>query len=107
MCDRLLVFSSNPAWPAEIKVDLPHPLQSSRDPTFGSFCYSILCAHTQRAEPRAPAIEGFTALGVWHDPHAMSRQRPFRSDQTLAVPPYNGTRLPVLAGTRQLEADEY
>src|SRR6202048_3354339 len=58
LCDRILVFSSNPGRvAAEIKVALPHP-RNRLDPTFRQLVDSIYARMTQRAEPKTPAIEG-------------------------------------------------
>ena len=52
MCDRILVFSSNPGRiAAELKVDLQHP-RNRLDPTFRQLVDSIYARMTQRAEPR-------------------------------------------------------
>src|SRR5487761_2768258 len=64
MCDRILVFSSNPGRVAsEIKVDLPHP-RNRLDPTFRQLVDSIYARMTQRPEARAPTIEGIHGTGV-------------------------------------------
>jgi NitT/TauT family transport system ATP-binding protein len=64
MCDRILVFSSNPGRvAAEIKVDLPHP-RNRLDPAFRQLVDSIYARMTQRAEPKTPAIEGIPGTGV-------------------------------------------
>ena len=64
MCDRILVFSSNPGRvAAEIKVDLPHP-RNRLDPTFRQLVGQHLCPMTQRAEPRTPTMEGIPGTGV-------------------------------------------
>ncbi|MBV9985112.1 ABC transporter ATP-binding protein, partial [Bradyrhizobium sp.] len=58
MCDRILVFSSNPGRvAAEFKVDLPHP-RNRLDPHFRQLVDSIYARMTQRAEPKAPSVEG-------------------------------------------------
>jgi len=64
MCDRILVFSSNPGRvEAEFRVDLPHP-RNRLDPTFRQLVDSIYARMTQRPEPRTPAIEGIHGTGV-------------------------------------------
>src|SRR5271169_5214638 len=64
MCDRILVFSSNPGRvAAEIKIDLPHP-RKRLDPAFRQLVDSIYARMTQRAEPRAPTTEGILGTGV-------------------------------------------
>ncbi len=99
MCDRILVFSSNPGRvAAEIKVDLPHP-RNRLDPTFRQLVDSIYARMTQRAEPRAPAIEGIHGTGVGMILRHVSSNVLSGLIETLAGPPYNGRAdLPVLAG---------
>src|SRR5271163_268352 len=107
MCDRILVFSSNPGRvAAEIKVDLPHP-RNRLDPTFRQLVDSIYARMTQRAEPKSPAIEGIQGTGVGMILNHVSSNVLSGLIETLAAPPYNGhADLPVLAGHLQLEADE-
>src|SRR6201989_1151997 len=107
MCDRLLVFSSNPGRvAAQIKVDLPHP-RHRLDPTFRQLVDSIYARMTQRAEPKMPAIEGIHGAGVGMILNHVSSNVLSGLIETLAAPPYNGhADLPVLAGHLQLEADE-
>src|SRR6266403_1520066 len=90
MCDRILVFSSNPGRvAAEIKVDLPHP-RNRLDPTFRQLVDSIYARMTQRAEPRVPAIEGITGTGVGMILQHVSSNVLSGLIETLAGPPYNG-----------------
>jgi NitT/TauT family transport system ATP-binding protein len=107
MCDRILVFSSNPGRvAAEIKVDLPHP-RNRLDPTFRQLVDSIYARMTQRAEPRSPTVEGIHGTGVGMILQHVSSNVLSGLIETLAAPPYNGRAdLPVLAGQLQLEADE-
>jgi NitT/TauT family transport system ATP-binding protein len=107
MCDRILVFSSNPGRvAAEIKIDLPHP-RNRLDPTFRQLVDSIYSRMTQRAEVRTPAIEGIHGAGVGMILNHVSSNVLSGLIETLAGPPYNGhADLPVLAGHLQLEADE-
>jgi NitT/TauT family transport system ATP-binding protein len=107
MCDRILVFSSNPGRvAAEIKVDLPHP-RNRLDPTFRQLVDSIYARMTQRPEPRTPAVEGIHGTGVGMILQHVSSNVLSGLIETLAAPPYNGRAdLPVLAGQLQLEADE-
>src|SRR6202008_3883419 len=99
MCDRILVFSSNPGRVAvEIKVDLPHP-RNRLDPVFRKLVDSIYARMTQRAEPRTPAIEGIHGAGVGMILNHVSTNVLSGLIETLAAPPYNGhADLPVLAG---------
>ena len=107
MCDRILVFSSNPGRvAAEIKVDLPHP-RNRLDPTFRLLVDSIYARMTQRPEPKLPAIEGIQGTGVGMILNHVSSNVLSGLIETLAAPPYNGhADLPVLANHLQLEADE-
>jgi len=107
MCDRILVFSSNPGRvAAEIKVDLPHP-RNRLDPVFRALVDSIYARMTQRAEPRAPTMEGIHGPGAGMGLNHVSSNLISGLIETLAGPPYNGhADLPVLAESLQLEADE-
>lgn len=107
MCDRILVFSSNPGRVAvEIKVELAHP-RNRLDPHFRQLVDSIYARMTQRAEPKVPAIEGIPGSGVGMTLHHVSSNVLSGLIETLAGAPYNGhADLPVLAGQLQLEADE-
>jgi NitT/TauT family transport system ATP-binding protein len=107
MCDRILVFSSNPGRvAAEIKVELPHP-RNRLDPTFRQLVDSIYARMTQRPEPRAATIEGLPGTGVGLVLNHISSNLIAGLMETLAREPYNGRAdLPVLAETLQLEADE-
>ncbi len=107
MCDRILVFSSNPGRvAAEIKVDFPHP-RKRLDPAFRQLVDSIYARMTQRPEPKVPTLEGIQGTGVGMILNHVSSNVLSGLIETLAAPPYNGhADLPVLAGHLQLEADE-
>ncbi|WP_413988140.1 AAA-associated domain-containing protein [Labrys okinawensis] len=107
MCDRILVFSSNPGRVAqELKVNLPHP-RNRLDPMFRQLVDSIYALMTQRAEPRAPSLEGIPGTGMGMVLEPISTNILAGLIEALAGAPYNGRAdLPVLAGTLQLEADE-
>ncbi|MCM2291532.1 nitrate/sulfonate/bicarbonate ABC transporter ATP-binding protein [Allorhizobium sp. BGMRC 0089] len=107
MCDRILVFSSNPGRVAsEIKVDLPHP-RNRLDPTFRQLVDSIYARMTQRPEPKAPSAEGIPGTGVGMILEPVSTNVMAGLIEALAREPYHGRAdLPVLAGVLQLEADE-
>jgi NitT/TauT family transport system ATP-binding protein len=110
MCDRVLVFSSNPGRvAAEFKIDLPHP-RNRLDPTFRQLVDTLYARMTQRPGPKtSPAgstgnIPG-TGVGMVLD-HVSSNVLSGLIE-ALAAEPYNGhADLPVLAGQLQLEADE-
>jgi NitT/TauT family transport system ATP-binding protein len=107
MCDRILVFTSNPGRVgSEIKVDLPHP-RNRLDPTFRQLVDSIYARMTQRAEPRAPSLEGIQGTGVGMVLDHVSTNILSGLIEALAAEPYHGKAdLPILAQTLQLEADE-
>jgi NitT/TauT family transport system ATP-binding protein len=110
MCDRVLVFSSNPGRvAAEFKIDLPHP-RNRLDPTFRQLVDTLYARMTQRPEPKAAQAGGAgnipgTGVGMVLD-HVSSNVLSGLIE-ALAAAPYNGhADLPVLAGQLQLEADE-
>ena len=107
MCDRILVFSSNPGRvAAEIKVELQHP-RNRLDPVFRQLVDSIYARMTQRAEPRAPSIEGIQGTGVGMVLNHVSSNLISGLIESLAGDPYHGhADLPVLAASLQLESDE-
>ena len=106
MCDRILVFSSNPGRvAAEFKVDLPHP-RNRLDPVFRQLVDTLYARMTQRPA-KIPAIDGIQGTGVGMVLNHVSSNVLSGLIETLAAPPYNGhADLPVLAGHLQLEADE-
>ena len=107
MCDRILVFSSNPGRvAAEIKVDLPHP-RNRLDPHFRQLVDSIYARMTLRAEPKGQAADVIPGAGVGMELTHSSSNELSGLIETLAAPPYNGRAdLPVLASQLQMEADE-
>ncbi len=107
MCDRILVFSSNPGRiAAEIRVDLQHP-RKRLDPPFRQLVDSIYARMTQRAEPRPSSIEGIPGTGVGMVLHPVSTNILSGLIEAVAAAPFNGRAdLPVLADRLQMEADE-
>ena len=105
MCDRILVFSSNPGRvAAEYKVDLPHP-RNRLDPAFRQLVDTLYARMTQREATTLPT--GIQGVGVGMVLDHVSSNVLSGLIETLAGPPYNGhADLPVLAGQLQLEADE-
>jgi NitT/TauT family transport system ATP-binding protein len=105
MCDRILLFSSNPGRVAtEIAVTFPHP-RNRLDTAFRQMVDDIYAKMTAR-----PTVE---ATG--HPPklHLRSRLPPVSTNvmagliETVAAPPYDGKAdLPEIARTLQLEIDE-
>jgi len=107
MCDRILVFASNPGRVAsELRVPFPHP-RNRLDPAFRQMVDDIYGLMTRRptAEPRAA-----TAAPV--SPLALPLQRIGTNLmsgllETLAADPYTGRAdLPALAASLQYEVDE-
>ena len=107
MCDRILVFSSNPGRvAAEIKVNLQHP-RNRLDPAFRQLVDSIYARMTQRAEPRSASLDGIPGTGVGMVLPHVSTNLLSGLIEALAAAPYNGhADLPDLAAKLQLEADE-
>ena len=107
MCDRILVFSSNPGRiAAEIKVDLQHP-RNRLDPPFRQLVDSIYARMTQKSEPRPSAIEGIPGTGVGMVLYPISTNVLSGLIEAVAAAPFNGRAdLPVLADRLQMEADE-
>jgi NitT/TauT family transport system ATP-binding protein len=110
MCDRVLIFSSNPGRvAAEITVDLPHP-RNRLDPVFRQMVDDIYARMTNRspggkAEPKAAGSFPGTGIGM-ELPH-VSTNLMSGLMEALAAPPYAGRAdLPDLAATLQMEADE-
>ena len=106
MCDRILVFSSNPGRVAhELTVPFPHP-RNRLDPDFRAMVDDIYGVMTRRPTPRAAATTPSpTSIG-------MPLQRVGSNliagmVEALAGEPYNGRAdLPALAASLQYEADE-
>lgn len=107
MCDRVLVFSSNPGRvAAEYKIDLPHP-RNRLDPAFRQLVDTLYARMTQRTPARTTALDGLHGTGVGMVLNHVSSNVLSGLIETLAAPPYHGhADLPVLAGQLQLEADE-
>ena len=103
MCDRVLVFSSNPGRVAsELLVPFPHP-RDRLDPAFRQRVDDIYAIMTRRAPARTAQTAVTTATAL----HPVSTNIMAGLLETLAAPPYNGRAdLPALAAALQLEADE-
>jgi NitT/TauT family transport system ATP-binding protein len=106
MCDRILLFSSNPGRIiSDIPVDLKQP-RNRLDPQFRDMVEKIYVAMTARkAGPTqigtAPATTMFTVLP------RVSANLMSGLIETLAAPPFNGKAdLPVLADELAMESDE-
>jgi NitT/TauT family transport system ATP-binding protein len=111
MCDRILVFSSNPGRVAqELVVPFPHP-RNRHDAAFRKFVDDIYALMTRRATsvpaPEQPGAAGAPAQEVVHALHPVGTNLLAGLMETLAVEPYNGRAdLPALAAALQLELDE-
>src|SRR6201994_4535730 len=108
MCDRVLVFGSNPGRIlSEIKVTLPQP-RNRLDPTFREMVERIYVEMTAR--PRggaAGARQNFPGLGIGSVlPHVSSNMLAGLME-TVAAPPFKGKAdLPEIASELTMEIDE-
>jgi NitT/TauT family transport system ATP-binding protein len=109
MCDRILVFSSNPGRVEhELRVPFPYP-RNRHDVSFRQFVDDVYALMTRRAiEPAKPATTAAAADVTFVTPlQPISTNLLAGLLETLAAPPYSGRAdLPALASVLQLEADE-
>jgi NitT/TauT family transport system ATP-binding protein len=108
MCDRVLMFSSNPGRVAQdIPVPFPHP-RNRLDPAFRQLVDDIYALMTRRTPSLAPTTPVAPADAPFAAPlHHVSTNLLAGLMEALARPPYEGRAdLPALAGSLQLEADE-
>ncbi len=110
MCDRILVFSTNPAQiVSEIKVDLPQP-RNRLDPSFRDLVERIYVAMTERpaAATRAtPFPERFPKIGTDTVLTRVSANLLSGLIEAVAGPPYNGKAdLPIIASSLHMEVDD-
>ena len=111
MCDRILVFSSNPGRVAqELAVPFPHP-RNRHDAAFRKFVDDIYALMTRRATSVPAPASGGTAEAsapeTVHALHPVSTNLMAGLIETLAGEPYRGRAdLPPLAAALQLELDE-
>ncbi len=105
MCDRILVFSSNPGRvAAEIKVIFPHP-RNRLDPAFRQLVDDIYAKMTARQG--ADLKEKVSGLELTSWIPRVSTNLMAGLLETLVAAPYEGRAdLPVLAQSLQLEVDE-
>lgn len=105
MCDRILVFSSNPGRVvAEIKVELPQP-RKRLDPAFRALVDEIYARMTSRPPPsqKDEALGAGLGLALAH----VSTNELSGMIEMIAAAPFNGVSdLGTLARELQLEADE-
>ncbi len=108
MCDRILVFSSNPGRVAqELLVPFAHP-RNRHDIAFRKFVDDIYALMTRRATSvPTPATGDAAAVDAVVALHPVSTNLMAGLIETLAGEPYRGRAdLPPLAGALQLELDE-
>jgi NitT/TauT family transport system ATP-binding protein len=105
MCDRVLVFSSNPGRVAqELKVPFSHP-RNRYDPAFRQMVDDIYGIMTRRKPPAA--LAAVPATGFATKLHPISTNIMAGLLETLEGKPYDGRAdLPALAAALQYEADE-
>jgi NitT/TauT family transport system ATP-binding protein len=107
MCDRILVFSSNPGRViAEIKVDLPQP-RNRLDPQFRALVDDIYARMTARPVVPAPREGNFPGAGLGMALTALSTNTLAGMIEALMSPPQDGVAdLATLGRELQMEADE-
>ncbi|MGC1728418.1 MAG: AAA-associated domain-containing protein, partial [Steroidobacteraceae bacterium] len=110
MCDRLLIFSSNPGRVAsEIPIDLPQP-RHGEDPRFRALIDRVYVEMTAkpRGELRAgPKAERFAGTGIGTTLIHVSSNVFIGLLEAISGPPYNGKAdLPVIAEEQHLDVDE-
>ncbi len=106
MCDRILLFSTNPGRVVtEIKVELPQP-RDRNDPDFTALVERIYVEMTARRE-RAQRHERFPGSGIDTILPRISSNLLSGLAEAVAAAPYNGKAdLPEIASDLQLEIDE-
>src|SRR5450755_2902758 len=108
MCDRILVFGSNPGRIlSEIKVTLPQP-RNRLDPNFREMIERIYVEMTARPKGGASARqERFPGLGIGSQLPQVSSNLLAGLMEAVAAAPFNGTAdLPKIASDLQMEIDE-
>ena len=108
MCDRILVFGSNPGRIlSEIKVSLPQP-RNRLDPSFRELVESIYVEMTARPKGAGGARqERFPGLGIGSILPQVSTNLLSGLMEAVAATPFNGPAdLPKIASDLQMEIDE-
>ena len=110
MCDRLLIFSTNPGRVvSEITVDLPQP-RATQDPRFRALIERVYVEMTARprGEPRVgPKAERFAGTGIGTTLIHVSSNVLMGLLEAVSEPPYGGKAdLPVIAEEQHLDVDE-
>ena len=107
MCDRVLMFSSNPGRVAsELKIDLPQP-RDRTSPAFEDYVDRIYVEMTARRVERMRATQALGPQGIDMPLTHVSPNQISGLIEALAAPPYNGKAdLPDVAYEQELEVDE-
>ena len=107
MCDRILVFGSNPGRIlSEIKVSLPQP-RNRLDPSFRELVESIYVEMTARPQGGTNRHERFPGLGIGSAlPHVSSNLLAGLMEAVAAAPFSGKADLPEIASDLQMEIDE-
>jgi len=107
MCDRILVFSTNPGRvAAEIKVTFKHP-RNRLDPPFREMVDDIYALMTKRPVAHGDARGKPPAIGIAERLPRVGTNLMAGLIETLAASPYDGRAdLPELARSLQLEIDD-
>ncbi len=109
MCDRILVFGSNPGRIlSEIKVSLPQP-RNRLDPSFRELVERIYVEMTARPKGFVPTgrQERFPGLGIGSVLPSVSSNLLSGLMEAVAAMPFNGTAdLPKISSDLQMEIDE-
>ncbi|QTP64065.1 nitrate/sulfonate/bicarbonate ABC transporter ATP-binding protein [Candidatus Liberibacter africanus] len=106
MCDRVLVFSSNPGRIAEeVLISIPHP-RNRLSPEFRQIVEKIYALMTKKEEKRFNTLENAPGSGIGMFLRHVSTNLLSGLVEAIMAPPYNGKAdLPDLANSFQLEAD--
>jgi NitT/TauT family transport system ATP-binding protein len=107
MCDRILLFSSNPGRiMAEIRVDLPQP-RNRIDPKFRQLVRNINAPMPESPAGRPDRAAVFPGTGIAMVLPRISPNVLAGLMEAVAAEPYNGRAdLPALAASLQMEIDE-
>jgi len=108
MCDRILVFASNPGRvAAEIKVDLPQP-RNRQAPAFRALVEAIYTRMTVRSGPASPIGEGlFPGTGIGMVLPEVNTNSLAGLMEEIASPQFQGKAdLPELGNELMMEVDE-
>jgi NitT/TauT family transport system ATP-binding protein len=108
MCDRIMIFGSNPGRIlTEIPVTLPQP-RNRLDPTFAAFVERVYVEMTlRRPTPDAKPDGGLPGQGIGTVLPRVSSNLLSGLMETLATEPFNGKAdLPEMASLLQMEIDE-